>query len=141
LRIFLLTQVSAGYIEPSDTLRLASQNNAGCGRVEILYQCQWGTVCDDNWGSPEAIVACRQLGRNPSAIYISFYGSAVFGQGSGMIWMDEMACTGSESTLVDCPRPGWGVHDCDHREDAGICCFFSTGLTGVSFCFMCMGAY
>ena len=32
------------------------------GRVEICNANVWGTVCDDAWGTPDAQVACRQLG-------------------------------------------------------------------------------
>ena len=43
-------------------LRLRGTNNSQEGRVEICYEGQWGTVCDDLWGTNDAKVACRQLG-------------------------------------------------------------------------------
>ncbi len=43
-------------------IRLVGGANALEGRVEVCFNNQWGTVCDDAWGVPDATVACRQLG-------------------------------------------------------------------------------
>ncbi|KFP04729.1 Deleted in malignant brain tumors 1 protein, partial [Calypte anna] len=89
------------------------------GRVEVFHDHQWGTICDDDWGFPEASVVCRQLGCGEP---LSAYGAAHFGQGSGPIWLDNVDCAGTEVALAQCPSRPWGVNNCDHREDAGVVC-------------------
>ena len=47
---------------------------------------------------------------------------AAYGQGTGPIWIDDVQCTGTETRLVDCPRTAFGVHNCNHFEDASVRC-------------------
>ena len=42
--------------------------------------------------------------------------------GSGPIFLDNVACQGSESFLLECSHPGIGVHNCQHDDDVGIEC-------------------
>ena len=89
------------------------------GRVEVYYNNTWGTVCDDGWSLNDAAVVCRELGF-PGAISASC--CAAFGQGTGTIWLDDVGCTGSETSLSSCSHPGWGIHNCGHSEDTGVYC-------------------
>jgi len=101
-------------------IRLVGGSSYGQGRVEVNYNGEWGTVCDDGWDNTDAGVVCRQLGFGSSGRAIR---SARFGQGSGPIWLDSVKCTGSESTLVSCGHLGVGVtRHCSHFEDAGVRC-------------------
>ncbi|XP_041470263.1 deleted in malignant brain tumors 1 protein-like [Lytechinus variegatus] len=105
---------------PAHTVRLVGGNGDNEGRVEIFINGEWGTVCDDSWGKTDADIVCRMLGYCAASIA---HGSAYFGAGEGQIWLDDVACTGEETDLLDCPHRGVGIHNCNHNEDAGVVCF------------------
>ena len=94
------------------------------GRVEVYYNGEWGTICDDNWGFDDARVVCRQLGFPDAEAALK---DAEFGSGTGSILLDNVNCDGDESSLFSCSYKGWGVHNCDHSEDAGVRCINVTG--------------
>jgi len=66
----------------------------GVGRVEILYGGVWGTVCSNLWDISDADVVCRQLGYIGAATATS---PAVYEEGEGVTWMDEVSCSGNET--------------------------------------------
>ena len=106
-------------------LRLVGGNSYNKGRVEVNYNGEWGTVCDDGWSSIDAGVVCRQLGFGSSG---SSYSRAYFGQGSGPIWLNYVTCVGNESMLLSCGHLGVGItRSCSHFEDAGVRCYGNQG--------------
>jgi len=93
------------------------------GRLEVLNEGAWGTVCDDAFDNRDARVACRQMGLANGRSLGSLRGIE---KGSGHIWLDNMECRGNEPRLDQCKFKGWGKHNCKHREDVHIEC---EGLT------------
>ena len=94
--------------------------------MEVNYNGEWGTVCDDGWDDTDAGVVCRQLGFGSSGTAI---GSANFSQGSGSIFLSNILCNGGESILSSCGHLGINVTtSCSHINDAGIRCSESKGL-------------
>ncbi|XP_078382508.1 uncharacterized protein LOC144665195 isoform X2 [Oculina patagonica] len=104
------------------TLRI-NGSTPSIGRVEIFYDGQWGTICDDAWDINDANVVCKQLGYQKA---LQAYRSATHGQGTGPIWMDDVACSGGESHLHDCRHRGWGNSDCTHSQDASVQCYYGS---------------
>ncbi|NXK42818.1 LOX3B oxidase, partial [Piprites chloris] len=89
------------------------------GRVEVFYNDEWGTICDDDFTLGNAHVLCRHLG------FVAATGwahSAKYGKGVGRIWLDNVNCAGGEKSIRDCKHRGWGNSDCSHEEDAGVIC-------------------
>ena len=87
------------------------------GRVEMFYNGQWNTICDDSFNLEEAQVVCRQLGYDTDNV--TPRGSAYYGEGSGSIRLVQ--CSGWEYTLGSCSLTS-GDSVCRHYEDAGVRC-------------------
>ncbi|XP_052773119.1 neurotrypsin-like [Mya arenaria] len=90
------------------------------GRVEIYLNHTWGTICDDSFDNEDAQVVCRMLGLYSSGAVAK--GSAYFGPGSSSILLDDISCSGSESSVLSCSHSPIGTHNCGHGEDAGVIC-------------------
>jgi hypothetical protein len=101
------------------SVRLRGGSISSEGRVEVCVSGIWGSVCDDYWDQADARVACRKVGYpvpNPTV-----YTNAAFGQATLPIVMDDVLCSGSESTLTSCSYDS-NTADCSHSEDAGVKC-------------------
>ena len=97
------------------------------GRVEIIYRGRHGTICDYNWDYRDAAVVCRMLGYGYGGH--AFRGSE-FGNGLGETFLDNMACTGDERSLLACKHRGIKGYDnvgpnCHHGRDASVRCHTS----------------
>ena len=99
-------------------VRLAG-GSYNAGRVEVYYNGSWGTVCDDGWNINNSHVVCRQLGFRYA---VNGSRRAHYGQGTGLILLDDVFCEGSESSLFSCNHTGVGNHNCDHSQDAVVRC-------------------
>ena len=112
-------QVEATYELP---LRLRNGEGSNHGMLEVLQAGAWRDVCDDvpTLAAQQAManVVCRELGYTGSAHqFISN-----FGGGTNTPVMDDVTCTGSETTLAQCPFAGWNRENCSASEAVGFRC-------------------
>ncbi|CAI8021718.1 Macrophage scavenger receptor types I and II, partial [Geodia barretti] len=98
-------------------VRLVDGSSNYSGRVEVLYDGQWGTICGEFWDLFDAMVVCRQLGIYSTSIAV--YSDAHYGQGSGETLLHPH-CNGGESDLFDCHVILFP--DCTHDLDAAVDC-------------------
>ena len=93
------------------------------GRAEVMYNGEWGTICNMGWGLNDARAFCRQLG------YVDVTATGLvsdysYAAGSGHIWQTNVDCTGQERRFGDCAFTGtWGdTASCNHSMDVAVQC-------------------
>jgi len=120
-------------------IRLQEGASPLVGRVEVLHNNEWGTVCDDDFNNAACRVVCRQLGYSGGRCLVGeptaengciskehHFTSTSLPQ---HIWLDDVTCTGEEQSLAECQHKGWNQSNCEHKEDAGCKCETANSIT------------
>ncbi|XP_053387660.1 deleted in malignant brain tumors 1 protein-like [Mercenaria mercenaria] len=100
-----------------DDIRLAYSYIPSEGRVEILVDGVWGTICDNNFNIKSANVTCHMFGLQVVRYYTN---AAGYGQGSGPVYIDNLSCTGLESHVNNCTYDV--ANTCTHSDDVSVVC-------------------
>ncbi|XP_049323004.1 scavenger receptor cysteine-rich type 1 protein M130-like isoform X2 [Astyanax mexicanus] len=108
----------------ADSVRLVDGGHRCAGRVEVFYNRTWRSVCGKNWDIRDAAVVCRELGCGEGV-----FKNVQFGPRSA--WMDDVNCSGSESSVKHCRSAGWVEQICNRL--AGVICS-GVRLVGRSRC-------
>ena len=86
------------------SVRISGGRNIHEGYVEIYQNGQWGTICHDSWNLHDGRVVCSQLGY----VEVENVDCCKSTQPkSGPFWIAALNCTGSESSIQNCPGFQW----------------------------------
>ena len=123
--------VSAG---PDYKFRLfnndTGSSNATQGLLEVYFNNQWGTVCDDFFNMNAANVICKMMNFGGA---LDFH--PVLGPEHVPIWLDDIYCQdGNEGSIDECTHSEVGVHDCRHHEDVYLSCYCEYIYVCINIC-------
>lgn len=93
LSLTVLGNQQTASAQPDGTVRLVDGPSPNCGRVEVVYDGEWSTLCNDDWKDSDI---CKRLGYE-----------------RGVSQTFDLAPLGTS---------GWGVRGCLRTEDVGVCC-------------------
>jgi hypothetical protein len=105
--------------ESARSIRFSAGTNGLSGRIEVLHDGSWGTVCDDGFSQATADVVCHQMGLG-RAVSPYFFTDNTYT--SLPILLDGVACNGGEQSIESCPHNAFGVNDCSYSENVGVFC-------------------
>lgn len=98
------------------TLRLDGGPSPHAGRLQVFKSGYFGGVCDDNWDTRDAHVACVQLGF-PAGVQTTH--TVIQPRTSGFRWMTKVYCRGLEKNIFDCPFT-WST--CELTQEVWVEC-------------------
>ncbi len=89
------------------------------GRLEILHDQSWMSVCDAVFDQQDAEVVCREL---DCGAPVQVLEAAAFVKGDTQMWTQEIQCRGNESQIHLCPTNSSHKHSCSHEYSVGLVC-------------------
>uniref|UniRef100_A0A8C2HTC0 SRCR domain-containing protein n=1 Tax=Cyprinus carpio TaxID=7962 RepID=A0A8C2HTC0_CYPCA len=89
------------------------------GRLEILHDQTWMSVCDAVFDQQDAAVVCREL---DCGAPVQVLGAAAFDKGDGQMWTQEIQCRGNEAQIHLCPTSPSHENNCSHEFNIGLLC-------------------
>ena len=109
MRTYIIPILGNDSLNDTIQVRLVNGQDAHEGRIEILYAGVWGAICNDLFNLTAANVVCRQLDY-PGAVRVASYGSS-----TNQIWLDDVQCTGNETSIDQCSHNGFNIYDCTNQ--------------------------
>ncbi|XP_061172011.1 scavenger receptor cysteine-rich type 1 protein M130-like [Saccostrea echinata] len=103
-----------------NSVRFINGSSLNEGRVEVLLNDEWHSVCGSGWDKRETNVLCRSLGYSGGLPALS----SVFGEGSGQSRMlGNVYCNGLELSLFGCRLSVVASSSCVNGGHAGVVCY------------------
>uniref|UniRef100_A0A8C1JSH5 SRCR domain-containing protein n=1 Tax=Cyprinus carpio TaxID=7962 RepID=A0A8C1JSH5_CYPCA len=87
------------------------------GRLEILHNQTWMSVCDAAFDQQDTEVVCREL---DCGAPVQVLGAAAFDKGDTQMWTQEIQCRGNESQIHLCPTSPSHENNCYHDKEFGL---------------------
>ncbi|XP_048012247.1 scavenger receptor cysteine-rich type 1 protein M130-like [Megalobrama amblycephala] len=89
------------------------------GRLEILDNLSWVSVCAAAFDQQDAEVVCREL---DCGAPVQVLGEDAFGKGDAQMWTKEIQCRGNESQIHLCPISPSHKNTCSYENDVALVC-------------------
>ena len=122
-------QTEAAAEQPQGALRLLSADGSpsldGKGRPEIFLEGGWAPICKSGMGSGSEAVICKSMGfsgvgAGGAATCSSFDGKDYCGDVAPVL--SELACSGSEASVLGCPHQAREDVFCAPSESVVVTC-------------------
>lgn len=110
--------ISVCWLFPGN-VKLVDGHNPCEGRVEFHNHGEWGSVCGEFWDMNDANVVCRQLNCGRAHKITT---ETEFGHNSHHTWIEQIECSGTESSLSQCPQHSLEGRTCNASLVAGVIC-------------------
>ncbi|XP_060677690.1 deleted in malignant brain tumors 1 protein-like [Hemiscyllium ocellatum] len=103
----------------SEQVMLVPENSQCHGRLEVLFEDTWKTVCGLDWDLKNANVVCAQL---HCGVAVSVSSSAHSGGSTVLMGSKVFECTGNETQLGNCRRSSTTHFDCNRYNNVTLTC-------------------